>query len=1492
MTATQDLVARVASTDNIAKSAVVSGTATPGAKVTIGSQETTADSSDGSWSITVTGLKNGANELTAIQKVNGTEIDRKTVTATIVEGGTLVPGTTDPVNLQRGATTDVPFTVKNNETRSDMVGPVELTAPTGTTFDATQTTVAAKYRTGDTGSWNSYAKLDLKNAVFSDNNTRARFTVDTDGGNMVSGEQYRYTLKVITPANAQSGDSTLNYTYAGTSNKGAYRAQGSTSTKVNTAALTAKVDSVDNIAKTATVSGKATPGAKVSIGSQETTASSSDGSWSITVTGLKNGANSLTAIQKVGSTEIDRQTVTATITLTAITGAVPSTYAGGTTGWGRMDVQHAGIAGPLTIKAPIGMTFADVDARHVRDDGSQTNYRISYNADRTSATVDGPTSSQAYWGTSNQYVAFRLAVAAGTNNGTHRGTVTVAGPDGAAVAEGAYTVAVAPSSISPMPQSTVDLKRGSDTDVSYFVQSNNTQTNLEGTVEVVAPTGTTFAPNQTRVAGQWRTNWNGDWAPSASLDLKNGRVSDNGKKMTFDLGPTTGSQSAGQQFRWNFAISTPQNAEVSTSGLTYKMSGTSSFGGWEATGSAPTRIATAALTAKVDSVDNIAKTATVSGKATPGAKVSIGSQETTANASTGAWTLTVTGLKNGANSLTAIQKVGNTEIDRTTVTATIVEGGTLVPIAQGPIDLTRDGTTKVPFVVQNNETRTGTKGTVVLTAPAGTTFPAQATAGGEWRVVGASGWSSSRAIPLTNGRLSNDNKTLTFDVDWPASHAEREQYRFMIDVTTPANAAGGDSSMGFVFAGTSNKGAHRAEGSTSTKLSTALTAKVDSVDNIAKTATVSGKATPGAKVSIGSQETTANASTGAWTLTVTGLKNGANSLTAIQKVGNTEIDRTTVTATIVENGGLSAGTSPSTTLKRGATTGVPFQMHTDAAIGTYNGGKIVFTAPEGTTFPAQTTAPAQYRMGASDGWKGDSRFALTNGVVSNDGKTLTFDWPAGTGEPVGLDRKWTVQVAAPADIAIGSAALGAHMTGSTNLGSIDLTGSSPTMVYAVALTATAGPVDHGAKSVVVSGTATPGASVSIGDQSVTADRTSGTWSLTVGGLEVGDNELVVIQKINDREIGRVTVTATVEGSAELAPITLSGPASVTPGRSNTFTGKAEPGATYRVLNVSGNQIVPGIRDVDDQGNWTFDRVVSNGASNFRFVIEQTKNGQVATSELFTINATALAPVTVLTPERVTPGRSNTFTGKAEPGATYRVLNYSGNQIVPGIHDVDNDGNWTFNRVVSNGAPNFRFVIEQTKNGQVEKSELFTIDAAALTPVTVLTPERVTPGRSNTFTGTGEPGATYRVLNISGTQIVPGTHEVGDDGNWTFNRVVSNGAPNFRFVIEQTKNGQIEKSELFTIDAADFAPVTVRNRAVTPGVVNTFTGTGEPGATYRVLNITGTQIVPGTFEVDSEGEWRFDRAVSRGATEFRFALEQTKNGKTELSELFTLPADTK
>ncbi len=727
------------------------------------------------------------------------------------------------------------------------------------------------------------------------------------------------------------------------------------------------------------------------------------------------------------------------------------------------------------------------------------------------------------------------------------------------------------------------------------------------------------------------------------------------------------------------------------------------------------------------------------------------------------------------------------------------------------------------------------------------------------------GTAAARWTADSSGRISNSHGVLG-----------RVQYDTYSRINTFTNGG-----SGFTFGDIANRN------------NQTLTADVTSVNHVAKSALVSGTATPNGTVTIGSKVANVNSS-GNWSMTVEGLSEGANTITAIQKVNNTEVDRKNVVVTI-NTAAIIGQDGAAVTLERGEDTSVEALFKTTGSVSRPQ-GKVEFTAPAGTTFAVgQDTINGAYQK-PGEGWTNQS-MALTNGARSADGTKYTYDFaPTSTSWnlPDASLMRWNIEVSPNNDAPAGSSEMRTVLSGTAVEGAFNTASTTATMLETAQreLTAEVSSVDNDARSAVVTGTATPGAEISIGDETAKADATTGAWSITVGDLEVGDNALVVIQKINDREIDRKTVTATVEGRTELAPITLSGPASVTPGRSNTFTGTAEPGATFRVLNVSGTQIVPGTFEVDAQGNWSFNRVVSAGASNFRFVIEQTKNGQVAKSELFTVNASALAPVTVTTPAAVRPGLTNTFTGTAEPGATFRVLNVSGTQIVPGTFEVDAQGNWSFNRVVSAGASNFRFVIEQTKNGQTEKSELFTINAAALAPVTVTTPERVTPGRSNTFTGTGEPGATFRVLNISGTQIVPGTHEVDAQGNWTFDRVVSNGASNFRFVIEQSKNGQTEKSELFTINAADFAQVTVANRSVTPGAVNTFTGTGEPGASYRVLNITGTQIVPGTFEVDAQGNWTFDRAVSRGATEFRFALEQTKNGKTELSELFTLPADTK
>lgn len=169
------------------------------------------------------------------------------------------------------------------------------------------------------------------------------------------------------------------------------------------------------------------------------------------------------------------------------------------------------------------------------------------------------------------------------------------------------------------------------------------------------------------------------------------------------------------------------------------------------------------------------------------------------------------------------------------------------------------------------------------------------------------------------------------------------------------------------------------------------------------------------------------------------------------------------------------------------------------------------------------------------------------------------------------------------------------------------------------LTAEVRSIDHAARSAVIGGTATKGAQVLIGDRDTIADSTTGAWSITVTGLSVGTNSLTAIQKINGSEYDRRPVSVTINPPM-FDPVTVTSPATVAPGVENRFTGTATPGATFRVLDASGNPITPGRYGVDENGEWEFATVVPAGVTSFSFIIEQHANGQTEPSDLFTFQA--------------------------------------------------------------------------------------------------------------------------------------------------------------------------------------------------------------------------------------------------------------------------------
>jgi len=304
-------------------------------------------------------------------------------------------------------------------------------------------------------------------------------------------------------------------------------------------------------------------------------------------------------------------------------------------------------------------------------------------------------------------------------------------------------------------------------------------------------------------------------------------------------------------------------------------------------------------------------------------------------------------------------------------------------------------------------------------------------------------------------------------------------------------------------------------------VTTPLTARVASTDHAGRSAVVTGTATRGARVEIGSRYTTANATTGAWTLTVTGLAVGANPLTVVQKIGTTVIGtsvRVTVTIDPQVVPGLvrQVDATPQALLRGGDTAvavTVEFTERTQSAP-----GAVTFSAPAGTTFAAgQDTLSAQYRASASSTWEdapAAASWGLVSGSRSADGSTYSFTFP-GTGSALaaGGALRWAPRVSTPLDAPVGEPSLGFTMTGAMNSKLYDVAGSVSTPIVAATLTAEVVSVDAQGRVAVVRGTATPGATVAVGENGTAVAESDGTWSTEVEGLQLGENELAVTQTV-------------------------------------------------------------------------------------------------------------------------------------------------------------------------------------------------------------------------------------------------------------------------------------------------------------------------------------------------------------------------------------------
>ncbi len=388
--------------------------------------------------------------------------------------------------------------------------------------------------------------------------------------------------------------------------------------------------------------------------------------------------------------------------------------------------------------------------------------------------------------------------------------------------------------------------------------------------------------------------------------------------------------------------------------------------------------------------------------------------------------------------------------------------------------------------------------------------------------------------------------------------------------------------------------------------------------------------------------------------------------------------------------------------------------------------------------------------------------------------------------------------------------------------------SSPPASVTVDAVAPATPTVDPSNGTTLSGTAEPGATVTLTDGNgnpigqVTADG-SGNWSFTPG-TPLANGTVVNATATDPSGNASSPASVTVDSVAPAAPV-------VNPSNGTTISGTAEPGATVTLTDGSGNPI--GQVTADGSGNWSF--TPTTPLPNGTVVNATATDASGNTSAGSSVTVDSQAPATPV----INPSNGTTLSGTAEPGATVTLTDGSGNPI--GQVTADGSGNWSFtpSTPLADGT-----VVNATATdpaGNTGGQGSTTVDAIA--PAT----PTVNLSNGSSLSGTAEPGSTVILTDGNGNPIAEVTAD--GSGNWTYtpSTPIANGT--VVNVVAQDAAGNSSPPATVTVDSsAPPAPV------INPSNGVVISGTAEAGATVTLTDAGGNPI--GQVTADGSGNWSF------------------------------------
>ncbi|MCO3319868.1 BapA prefix-like domain-containing protein [Pseudomonas aeruginosa] len=388
--------------------------------------------------------------------------------------------------------------------------------------------------------------------------------------------------------------------------------------------------------------------------------------------------------------------------------------------------------------------------------------------------------------------------------------------------------------------------------------------------------------------------------------------------------------------------------------------------------------------------------------------------------------------------------------------------------------------------------------------------------------------------------------------------------------------------------------------------------------------------------------------------------------------------------------------------------------------------------------------------------------------------------------------------------------------------------SSPPASVTVDAVAPATPTVDPSNGTTLSGTAEPGATVTLTDGNgkpigqVTADG-SGNWTFTPS-TPLPNGTVVNATATDPSGNASSPASVTVDAVAPATPV-------VNPSNGTTLSGTAEPGATVTLTDGNGNPI--GQVTADGSGNWSF--TPTTPMPNGTVVNATATDASGNTSAGSSVTVDSVAPATPV----INPSNGTTLSGTAEPGSSVTLTDGNGNPI--GQVTADGSGNWSFtpSTPLADGT-----VVNATATdpaGNTSGQGSTTVDGVA--PAT----PTVNLSNGSSLSGTAEPGSTVILTDGNGNPIAEVTAD--GSGNWTYtpSTPIANGT--VVNVVAQDAAGNSSPPATVTVDSsAPPAPV------INPSNGVVISGTAEAGATVTLTDAGGNPI--GQVTADGSGNWSF------------------------------------